>query len=198
MIDLKPFCGEVFHEDLAEPFGDGIYTYATNGHIIVRVAAVPGVRQEFPLRMKEAVGNIMFIPDYDGAWVPIPAYDPPKKRPCHHCKGSGKSTGCDDCDGEGNIEFSRGQHDYEVECKECHGEGMVPGGEKTCATCDGSGEVYDDFYAGMKVGNVKLAIKLLDKIKALPGAELYLPAPESGMVNFRFDGGVGMAMKMME
>ena len=198
MIDLTPFCAAVFHEDLSEPFGDDIYTYATNGHIIVRVAAVAGAKKEFPLKMKEAVGSIMFIPDYDGAWGPIPHYDPPKKRPCHHCKGTGKSTGCDDCDGAGIIEFSKGWHDYKVECKECRGEGMVPGGEKNCGTCDGSCEVYDDIHAGVKIGNVKLSMKLIDKINALPGAELYLPAPESGMVNFRFDGGVGIAMKMVE
>lgn len=198
MMDLQIFCGTVCRDDLAEPFGDGVYTYATNGYIVVRVAFVDGTKKEFPLRMEEAIRDVKFNPDHEGKWVSIPPYESPEKKTCHHCSGTRKSMGCEDCDGEGHIMFNHGRYVYECECKRCRGEGMVPGGENTCTTCDGSGELYADPYAGVKIGNVKLAIKLLDKIKSLPGAELYLPAPESGMVNFRFDGGVGLAMKMIE
>jgi len=39
MIDLKPFCStDTMRQSLMQPFSFGTHTYATNGHIIVRVS----------------------------------------------------------------------------------------------------------------------------------------------------------------
>jgi hypothetical protein len=41
MIDLKPFC-DPNHPDLAQPFSQGDYTYATDSYILVRVPKLAG------------------------------------------------------------------------------------------------------------------------------------------------------------
>lgn len=193
-IDLQPFCGTFCNDNFDTPFGAGDYTYATNGHIAIRVPLIAGTERKPPIKLQ----GIKFYPEDEhlGHWMQLPQYEPPEKKRCGSCKGLKRSSTCPDCDGDGTVQMSHGRHFHEAECKECDGEGLIPGGDKTCSSCDGIGETYTDQYAGVKIENVLLAVKLLDKIKALPGAELYLPAPESGMVNFRFDGGVGLVMKM--
>jgi len=195
-IDLQPFCGTFCNDDFDKPFGFGEYTYATNGHIVVRVPLIAGTERKPPVK----VAGIKFYPENEhlGSWIKVPQYDAPEKERCGSCKGSKRAAPCHDCDGDGTVEMLHRSHWYEAQCKECDGEGLIPGGDKTCSSCDGSGETYTDQYARQKIENVTLAVRLLDKIKALPGAELYFPAQKSGMVNFRFDGGVGLVMKMKE
>lgn len=43
--------------------------------------------------------------------------------------------------------------------------------------------------------DTRLNIKLLDKIKDLPGIQLFFPANENA-INFKFAGGVGILMMM--
>lgn len=44
-VDLQSFCqiGDSYRSEIAEPFSHGAYTYATNGHIMIRVPAVSGM-----------------------------------------------------------------------------------------------------------------------------------------------------------
>lgn len=196
MIDLSPFCGSFVDDKFASPFGVGDFTYATDGHIIARVPFVVGTEREPPVK----IDGLQFSPAHEGTWQQIPDYEPPELRQCPQCQGHKKCAACEDCHGQGEVSFSIGRHEYECECKECDGTGFVPGGETPCDCCHAVGSVYKDHHAGLILEGAKLSLKLLDKIKSLPEAQIFLPAlnPAKGWVHFRFDGGVGFAMVMMQ
>lgn len=110
-LDLQQFCGtdETRHY-LMKPFSRDGFTWATNGHILVRVALrpdVPDVDKKFnqngPLK------------DIDGATFFRPKFDlPPKpaKGECPTCDGRGFAHDCPDC---------------ECQCETCDGSGESDG-----------------------------------------------------------------------
>ena len=96
-IDLQQFCGaDETRPYLMKPFSLGEFSYATNGHILVRVARLEGVdppaktfNPEKPLEGIEAAS-------FAAPYFKLPA-EP-------------EDTECEDCDGRG----------CEHECPECH------------------------------------------------------------------------------
>ena len=107
MIDLQPFC--VAQDDLrihlARPWSRDEWSYATNGHIIVRVprrdtigdnASAPGARK-------------LFDETPIGKWCPVPETAMPAKVPCRWCEGMGKGPSdrrykCENCNGTRELE----------------------------------------------------------------------------------------------
>lgn len=110
-LDLQQFCGtdETRHY-LMKPFSRDGFTWATNGHILVRVALrpdVPDVEKKFnqngPLNGLE--GATFFRPKFDLPPKPMVAE-------CLNCEGRGFQHNCPDC---------------ECQCATCEGSGASDG-----------------------------------------------------------------------
>jgi len=90
-VDLQAFCAD--RDDLRyylfKPFSDGEYTYATNGHIIVRVARLPDVAEE-----PKAPNVALMISKTARAsnWMPVPKVSAPPMIECDECHGTGTYT----------------------------------------------------------------------------------------------------------
>lgn len=111
-LDLTPYCGkEEERSYLHAPFTRGGFTYATNGHICVRVP-----RREGMEGAKEAPDASKVFPS------PLPPVAPlrisnlpePDIQPCVECGGSRHAhdcpsckCACDGCDGTGKYEQHR-------------------------------------------------------------------------------------------
>jgi hypothetical protein len=109
-VDLELFCDPTRREpggrDLSVPFSLNGHTYATNGHIIVRVAQRPAVPEN-----KEApnIEKLERLP-WDFSRVkfgPLPECGPLDDK-CLACAGTGHEHRCPDC---------------RCECKFCDGSG---------------------------------------------------------------------------
>lgn len=116
-IDLLQFCHKTDDRPyLMKPHRIGAFTYATNGHILVRVDAVEGdeMSDGFP-----GIGSLKRTLSSDvgvGQFVPIGALSFPdnKRVICDFCGGAGQldddddpAIECPDCDGIGNVEKLR-------------------------------------------------------------------------------------------
>lgn len=93
MIDLKSFCGTRTY--LSAPFSNGEFTYATNGHIMVRVPRLPDVSDitikgnwEKPLNGIDAATFAPFL------HRPLPQMTDEE---CSKCGGTGNEHDCPDC-----------------------------------------------------------------------------------------------------
>lgn len=169
-IDLKQFCStDPGRPYLHEPCSRGDFTYATNGHIGVRVPR----RDDVPENPK--------FPDLQRVMDLIPAREfvaaPPVKLPrleiteehCSLCDGRGTEHDCPDC---------------ECVCEDCNGEGVV-----TVSSDDGH-------YANIR--HATFMLKYVRQILALPGIALPTVIPDHGPMPFHFDGGMGVLMPIME
>lgn len=194
-INLKKFC-DIDNEHLREPFSEGDHSYATNGHILIRVPRVEGFKEGRPgtIKLDE------FIFEGGAGYDALPNYDPPKKEKCDTCKGHGKVSPCEECDGDGDVEWFSGFNWYSDGCKSCQGHGSVVGNDKVCPECEGEKTVYVDPWSFVDIGDDEraLAVILLEKMKTLPGVELGGLIKEKGYVPFRFSGGDGVVMTMLK
>ena len=97
--DLLRFCadrGDIRHY-LADPWSRGDYTYATNGHIIVRnprLADVP--ENDYAPNTEKLMLSIPPATD----WTNVPTVDMPPDKDCVYCNGIDV---CDDCGGTGKM-----------------------------------------------------------------------------------------------
>ncbi len=191
-IDLKKFCGPDVNHQLREPFSEGAYTYATNGRFLIRVPRIPEITATRPdcVKLEKLVFGVS-----EKNYKPLLAYPEPKKERCGICKGSGRSTECEECEGEGLIEWSTSCNEYEAECKSCHGDGRVSGSDELCPYCDGSGEIYGDRFCFVPVSKDRgLNIPLLEKLKTLEGLLLGELNKNDSLIPFSFNGGDGVVM----
>jgi hypothetical protein len=98
--DLKPFCistdwGRV---ELEEPFSHGLFSYATNGHILIRVPRLADVTSE-----KGPTSDDLFVRAQSPAeWIDVPDPGPALFDRCDCC--GGQPGGCDECDWTGRFE----------------------------------------------------------------------------------------------
>ncbi len=111
-LDLKKFCSkDRFRDAITEPFSRGEWSYATNGHLLIRVprrddiAEIENSPQVERLWPKEApnyrVPSTLILP-------------PPKEEDCRTCNGRGTQhdcpdcgCNCEDCGGTGHISTDR-------------------------------------------------------------------------------------------
>jgi hypothetical protein len=109
-IDLQPFCSTdaTRRPTICQPFSCGDWTYATNGHIMVRVPRRPDVGEVKNAPMAEKLFD-QCGPTAD--MRPLPQFEfpePDPSEPCATCDGRGTvhdcpdcSCGCEQCGGRG-------------------------------------------------------------------------------------------------
>lgn len=168
-INLKQFCGfDPFRPYLHEPFTVGDFTYATNGHILVRVAKVDGagpLKRDKPLNVEAVLKwhwqtEIDFYP----CNLQIPKSDDPGI--CPECDGRGKEHDCPEC---------------ECECVRCDGTGK--GHKKISAKV--AGVDFDVFY-----------LRQIASLPGLEISSTAIPGDNTVPMMFRFNGGVGALMPL--
>jgi hypothetical protein len=111
MIDLKPFCGtQETRYYLLKPFSRGDFTYATDGHICVRVAR----RDDAP---EQEIPDVTSLSWAEREYTPLPAIDLPavSMEPCMSCY-DGSFHDCPDC---------------QCKCEDCNGTGETDSDIKT-------------------------------------------------------------------
>lgn len=108
-IDLSLFCGTDKHRPhLHQPFSRGDWTYATNGHILVRQPRrtdVPEVKNSpNPEKLFAAVD--VSLPSRP---LPVFEFPTPERTTCLSCEGRGTEHDCPDCQCECEICGGRGE-----------------------------------------------------------------------------------------
>jgi len=178
MIDLQKYC-DPSRERIAIPFSAGEFTYATNGHILIRVprrddiaessdAPTPNVEELFSANPMPP--DAVPISDHKIPYLTLPkGYT----ETCDHCGGSGCKHDCPSC---------------ECDCETCNGVGEIT------VTAD---EVMQSVCIGTAIFNARYVRWILE----LPG--LIVPKDVAGMrqfeppaqpMPFKFDGGEGLLM----
>ena len=197
-MDLQKFCSkDSIRININKPFSEGIYTYATNGHIIVRVPRIEGVgEQETSDKFNPVKPEPLFasIPDYP--YFTIPDIPEPSFDECSKCAGTGKVKVCPECDGDGEVHFSTRYNNYDCDCETCGGDGVFvkgKGNENTCEKCDGEGKIYkreNSIASGRLYQNIYLSW-----LKELPEC-LLAETPGLAPGHFKFTGGDGLLMPL--
>lgn len=192
-VDLMDFCA-AHDERLEEPFTIGSHTFFSDGHCVVRVPVIESVDREAPF---DSIAKIKFEAPGGGKWCSLPTIKIEMKE-CGVCLGTGKTTFCDECGGEGEVSFDTDNNTYEMECKECFGDGVTAGGHDTCKICNGSGERPKECWQVTLINGNPFSMELLNLIQRLPDVELYSQPIKDRMYPFRFRGGDGVLMGMLE
>ncbi len=108
--ELKKFCADRddIRYHLCEPCTVGDYTYATNGHLIIRSPKFDGVEENSKFPSMDKVFDKAGMP---GDFVPVPTMAMPLPKDCDHCEGRGEhectcgdNHECHYCDGTGKVE----------------------------------------------------------------------------------------------
>lgn len=197
MIDLQQFCHVgPGRAKLSRPFHRGVHTFATNGHILVRVPHRAHETADFNEGVDVRLMEWKLV--RAGKLSPLPAVSLPAPEKCGQCLGSGRVRECSGCGGDG--------------CADCDGCGEQPthagdlAGE-TCTICDGRKAVWGSrdlvylterlaiaprYYvllASLPAIEVDLSV---DAIAAMPAGSDWLDAA----LPFSFAGGDGLLMAM--
>jgi len=97
---------------LQHPWSLGDFTFASNGHIFIRVPRDESIpeNEQAPKRMGPKKRQINdYLADEPKAWYPIPELHP-------------KEQDCEECGGSGRIDFAG----INNRCQECSGKGKTP------------------------------------------------------------------------
>jgi hypothetical protein len=194
---LQKICSIKNHA-MKDPFSYGEHTYATNGHILVRVPRLPDVPEGDFLNEKAAeifdsipaaLSDMVHLPE-------LPELPEEEAESCKICGGTGTVAVCPECNGEGEITFSTPYSDYEFECLSCYGYGEVEGKGQTCGACHGTGKKLD--WRRVPLGASGFAVHYLRLMRGnLPNVKI-LPSEPRECCYFQFDGGDGFLMPMVE
>lgn len=192
---LKQFCHKGDHRtvDLARPFSEGDYTYASDGWIALRVPRVDGVPENGNAPLPS---RLPWDHDEIGDWIDLPDYDLDDADDCRRCKGSGREKSCYECHGAGEVELHSGYHVYSCECLTCGGGGILAAVSKDddpCGDCNGTGK---RLMTPVEWGRAHISMALLERIKVLPGVQLSKHGADLQPFRFKWDGGVGLVMPM--
>lgn len=110
-IDLKKFCSKAPNRfNIHEPFSKGKWTYATDGHICIRVPRAKEITKKITHGKDTPDAEQIFIEaDKDGLyeWVPVPEVKMEiRVVECNGCHGRGKLGRylCEECRGEGHLQ----------------------------------------------------------------------------------------------
>jgi hypothetical protein len=191
--ELQKFC-DPDHPKICGPFSFGDFSYASNGHLLVKVPRLDDVPEWEALN--EKASKLFDSFDYSvviPSLIDIPRFPQPKPEPCGVCNGTGKITRCPECEGKGEVEFETEYNDYSCECETCHGHGSVIGEEQICACCNGTGKKKE--MKMIEVGCSGFSSHYLTLLNKLPGIKIAPTEPEK-MTYFKWDGGEGAIMPM--
>ena len=208
---LAKYCGKNpanIHR-IGTPWSAGDYTYATNEHIIIRVARVVGVPENTSAPDMVKRSEVSGVFDNEPAeWVSVPPVDYVRED-CPICDGTITAHLCPECEGVGEVAVKTRFSAYLCPCKTCDGRGQIPKKAwdaivktkrskgkpvmETCGECNFTGFSWTP--DSRKIGGVKINMVYLSMIGGLPGAEIGVFGPR-GPARFRFDGGEGLVMPM--
>jgi hypothetical protein len=208
MIDLNDFCQKDGSPAIATPWTEGRWTYASNGHLLLRVER----REEVPEKIEapKVSGTSLgeALEKRPGMRVVVPELHI-RPVPCSKCKGTGKQYTCPECGGEGEVTPSTEWNNYDEQtCLTCDGNGQLskdhwlklmpkranPAGDD-CHNCDGTGKTCVD--KPVKIGEALFTDSLLAMIAPLPHCEIGVIGRMAAS-RFRFDGGDGLIMPRSE
>lgn len=179
-IDLMPFCARRRDRTkLSAPGHSAGYTYASDGHIGIRV----------PGRLADELAGYdftaIFGPADDPArtWSALAPVDIPSliMPVCATCRGRGWLVECASCRGSGECVCSC--CDTQHECGMCKGEGTraaagAPEDEReTCHVCDGRGTQLDRRTVDLGDG-LWVTARYLSLVQDLPGPIEWSPEPD--------------------
>lgn len=164
---LLQFCGvEPSRPYLHVPSNQDGFTWATNGHILVRVAEIEGLMPcscNKPINISKPIVGVDEATFTAARWK-LPPHDPSFKGPCGLCDGRGYLHKCPDCD--------------------CF-----------CTLCNGSGEADPERRMSTSILGRIFALNYVRMIADLPGLEVAGNEDELPLF-FRFEGGVGGIMPL--
>jgi hypothetical protein len=192
MIDLSKFCSSQ-NSTMKTPATIDSYTYATNGHIIIRV---PEGEHHAPPVGFPAVDHLPWIHDQAEEWVNLPDLGEIKPGFCTLCSGTGTTMICLECNGEGALIFSNHFSSYEVCCATCKGDEVIPEGPDQCRQCDGVGQYVAHGSIPWQRGKINTHYVYL--LKDLPEIQISTHGSPLDHILFRFDGGCGILMPMLK
>lgn len=167
-IDLKPFCDpDSVCYALVTPWNSGGWTYATDGHVLVRIPT--GDPDTSDDKRRPAIPQEWFATEREWKWTTWP-----KRRRCQECGGAGdRQTKCDHCSAASRKR-----------CADCDGTGLIT---LDCRCRE----------TGKEICGVKISDHYAWLIGRLPGVECHVndapyPDGERGFLILRFDGGEGV------
>jgi hypothetical protein len=188
---LKEFCSvEESRPTLHTPFSQGIWSYATDGRIILRVPRLEDVpdRGDAP-NVGQMYVNQNIPSDFGKlkGWVEMPELPEIQYNLCDDCFGSGGCDVCPACDA--GIKLSGG------ECVECENKDFTNCTRIKCFNCKGVGKF--PVPTRITLGNTDLNLIYLRKMNRLKGLSFSptMPSPNDP-VPFKFEDGDGLLMPM--
>lgn len=198
MVDLSKFTSGRINQQYAKPWSFGDYSYATDGHVAVRVPKIDSIPvvEKFQERTKQIDGWINAEP---GKWFDV-VFKQIELQQCIECSGHGYLRLCEECKGEGFVYFKTDYNDYSVTCRSCSGYSVQPASKTNpasvpCEECDGSGKVYPDLnettateYGGRKYNDI-----LLSKLSVFKNVKIK-PMGKKDPAVLQFDEGMGLLM----
>lgn len=203
-------CADKDKDNICLPWSTAAFTYATDGHIMVRVPRMADVEANATAPdVEHNLYSSMFNRE-PVTWVDVPDVDF-EASTCLHCNGTVKGVVCPECEGEGVVSLESEFNYYgEDECTTCKGKAQLsvaqfeefkarhrynsPGVVESCGECWGTGKVWT--MEGKVVNGVKINLKFLSLLSTLPNVKLGTFEPMT-VVRFKFDGGDGLVCPMM-
>lgn len=195
---LRLFCSkDIIRPKLNNPFNFGDYTYATDGHILIRVPKIEEYSENPILDTIEKVFPIDIDKIDNSLWIDIPELtETIKVIDCVDCEGTGKNSICPDCEGEKEVSWeSENGFLYEDTCRMCEGTGRIDdiNNNDICDKCNGTGKKSEDLI--IDIGSKTVNSRLLSIIKNLPNTKIAPDAVEGlKAIPFKFDNGIGLIM----
>jgi hypothetical protein len=165
-IDLKIFCSSE-SDRLGKPFSIGEFTYATNGHLAIRIPRDASVEEiEYPPAIENQFLKFRQKAPMRPLKNPIPEEPKPQQIKYDTCEGTGKEHDCPHC--------------------KCG-----------CEECDGSGWMQEFICESVQIGPRLLSVAAMRKIATLPQLMVDADSPgEMEAMSFKFDGGDGLLMPL--
>ena len=203
LTELQKFCDtNTDHEayGITEPFSRGEWTYATNGHICVRIPRISAITHEAKTSVSESAEKLFTdTKARTTVWQSLPVFEL-KRSDCSTCGGTGYIQICPAYDHPDHKCFngeSKICQQYNADCaKGCSKDAEL---SFKCGDCDGSGEIKlpGKYIVQGSKGTTQISAIYLDMIKDLPDV-MIAPYDETSAFLFRFDGGEGMLMPMKQ
>jgi hypothetical protein len=162
-INLEMFC-DPSRPELAQPFSIGAWTYASNGHVLVRVPR----RDDVAERAAPDASRLFPADAPKPRYKPAPKFTIPERfereEKCWRCRGTGKR---------------HGEHCPTCQCEDC-------------AQCSGTGKITR--LETVKIGYALYWAKYIGWLQSLPRLELAKHRGGAEPLQFRFDGGEGLVV----